>query len=56
MDDPVLAVHDLLRRLTAAETTLQIIAAEWVQLTHSEKMAVGEISPTLADAILRWRP
>ena len=56
MDDPVLAVHELLRRLAVAETTVQIIAAEWVQLTHDEKMRMGEISPSLVDAVLKAQP
>ena len=56
MDDPVLAVHELLRRLAVAETTVQIIAAEWVNLTHDEKMRVGEISPALVNIILRAQP
>ncbi len=51
--EAVAAVHHLLRRTTVAETQLDILAAEWVNLTHEEKRALGEIAPSLVDVIVR---
>lgn len=53
MDDAVTAVHALLRRLATAETIVDLLAAEWVNLTHEEKRALGEIAPSLVDVIVR---
>ncbi len=56
-DEAVRAVHALLRRVAVAETQLDILAQEWVGLTHEEKRALGEIAPNLIDVIVRipWK-
>jgi len=51
--DAVAAVHDLIRRATMAETHLEILRAEWAQLTHEERVRLGEIAPSLVDVIIR---
>lgn len=45
--DPVAAMHDVLRRLSVAEATLQLIAAEWADLEPTDRMRIDRIAPNL---------
>ena len=52
-DPAIAAVHDLIRRVTTAEQTLERIATAWEQLTHQQKVWLGDKIPDLVDAIIQ---
>ncbi len=56
MDDSVAALHDVLMRLAQAESLMDMLRAEWVALSHDEKIRLGDVAPTLVDVIIRIAP
>lgn len=47
-DQAIKAIHNLIRRVITAETTLQTITTEWNNLTHTDRITIDDIAPDLA--------
>ncbi len=53
MDESVAAIHDILLRVSRAELRLDMIRQAWETMTLENKVAVSEICPQLAKAIIQ---